>query len=154
MTTFSIAGAQATDLARLVEGNQRLAQETEDLKLNVNTLTRGVRRLLEQPELGQYFVARHNGHIAGQCMITTEWSDWRCEPMWWFQSVYVWPEFRRRGVFSALHQHVCQQAQAQGVSVLRLYVEQSNASAQATYKALGLKAGHYEVMEQDLAPPG
>jgi ribosomal protein S18 acetylase RimI-like enzyme len=82
-------------------------------------------------------------------MHTFEWSDWRNGDIWWLQSVYVHPDFRRQGVFRALFEHLRREAEADpGVVGLRLYVEEQNAHAHATYKTLGLKPGGYFVMER------
>jgi ribosomal protein S18 acetylase RimI-like enzyme len=84
-------------------------------------------------------------------MHTFEWSDWRNGDIWWLQSVYVSPEYRRRGVFRALFDHLRRKAEADpGVVGLRLYVEEQNSRAHATYERLGLKPGGYFVLEQML----
>lgn len=81
-------------------------------------------------------------------MHTWEWSDWRNGEIWWLQSVYVLPEFRRQGVFRSLIQHLQAEAAASpNVVGLRLYVEEHNTTAQATYDRLGLKLAGYVVME-------
>lgn len=150
MDSTIIRPANKGDLATLVDGNLHLASETEALTLQPELVTNGVAHLLAHPELGHYWIAERDGHTCGQCMITTEWSDWRCAPMWWFQSVYVWPEYRRQGVFAALHQHVLTAAQKSGVAELRLYVERDNQVAQRTYSKLGMTGGHYRVFEQSV----
>jgi ribosomal protein S18 acetylase RimI-like enzyme len=79
------------------------------------------------------------GKRAGQMMITYEWSDWRNAVFWWIQSVYIRPEFRRKGIYRRLYDFVKQRAKAQGgVCGFRLYVEKENAGAQKTYAALGM----------------
>ncbi|MGQ0636293.1 MAG: GNAT family N-acetyltransferase [Planctomycetaceae bacterium] len=89
--------------------------------------------------------------IVGQLMHTHEWSDWRNGDIWWLQSVYVLPEYRRQGVFRALLEHLRNEAQADpGVVGLRLYVEEHNIQAQRTYAKLGLQPGGYFVLEQML----
>ena len=81
-------------------------------------------------------------------MVTYEWSDWRNATIWWIQSVYVHPDYRRRGVFSTLYRTVEQAAKDSGDACgLRLYVEENNTRAQATYAALGMHGGTYLVME-------
>ena len=150
MQGIRIRPATPEDLDFIVLGNCHLAHETEQLILDPARVTAGVGHLLAHPELGHYWIAEVAQQPAGQCMITTEWSDWRNAPMWWFQSVYVQPEFRRQGVFRALHRHVQNEARQQGVGELRLYVEKDNHSAQSTYRQLGMQGGHYEVFEQTL----
>jgi ribosomal protein S18 acetylase RimI-like enzyme len=86
--------------------------------------------------------------VIGQIMVTYEWSDWRNGTMWWIQSVYVHPDHRRQGVFSALYHHVESLARARdNVCGLRLYVEEQNERAQATYLALGMNKPGYLVMQ-------
>ncbi len=83
-------------------------------------------------------------------MHTREWSDWRNGDIWWIQSVYVHPDHRRLGVFRSLYGHLQSLAESDpGVVGLRLYVEQENQAAQATYVGLGMKHARYRVM-QDL----
>ena len=99
------------------------------------------------PELGQYWVAEDEGHIAASLLITYEWSDWRNTNVWWFQSVFVIPSHRRRGIFRSMYMHIKDEAEKTGVAGLRLYVETNNSGAQTTYEALGMKREHYAMYE-------
>lgn len=134
----------------------RLAAETEDLRLDAGCLQTGIAALLEDPAKGLYFVAEAAGEVVGQLMITYEWSDWRNGNLWWLQSVYVKPEFRRVGVFRALFQHIKDVARAQRAVGLRLYMHANNSRARRSYEQLGMTRTHYEVFELDLrqAPGG
>jgi ribosomal protein S18 acetylase RimI-like enzyme len=98
-------------------------------------------------------VAELNGQAVGQLLITFEWSDWRNRMVWWIQSVYVALEARRHGVFRALYEKARQEAQAAGAGGLRLYVDTTNARAQAVYTALGMSGDHYRVFEDMFAEP-
>jgi len=82
-------------------------------------------------------------------MLTVEWSEWRNGFFWWIQSVYVRPELRRQGLYRRLHQHVVELAAREPeVCGIRLYVEQENRTAQATYRALGMRETNYRLYEQ------
>lgn len=144
-----IRRATSRDSAIIADFNARMAEETERKTLDPATLDRGVAAALADGGPATYFVAEADGRIVGQLMLTTEWSDWRNGTFWWIQSVYVPPEARGRGVFRALYQHVDRLARkTAGVCGLRLYVEQHNADAKATYERLGMTpSGHvlYEV---------
>jgi ribosomal protein S18 acetylase RimI-like enzyme len=60
----------------------------------------------------------------------------------------VHPDYRRQGVFQALHGQIESEARAlPDVIGLRLYVEDANERAQHTYRAMGLKPGGYHVYE-------
>jgi GNAT superfamily N-acetyltransferase len=129
----------------------RLAQETEDLPLEQAAIRAGVAALLADPAKGRYFVAEVAGTVVGQVMITYEWSDWRNGNIWWLQSVYVEPSFRRQGVFRALFAHVQTLAQQfEEVWGLRLYMHAGNGRARSTYEKLGMTRTPYEVLELEL----
>ena len=82
-------------------------------------------------------------------MHTWEWSDWRNGEIWWLQSVYVHPDFRRQGVFRLLYEYLFEEAQADSNVVgIRLYVENDNRRAQETYQRLGMHRAGYSVMEK------
>ena len=149
-TPIIIRDALPNDLPLIVDFNERLADESEGKKLDHAILTRGVRRALASPEMCRYFIAEVNGEVAGQTMITFELTDWRDGVLWWLQSVYVRPEFRKIGVFKALFQHIATLAkESKDVRGLRLYVEQGNARAQRVYEQMGMQPGGYLVYEQD-----
>jgi ribosomal protein S18 acetylase RimI-like enzyme len=93
-------------------------------------------------------VAECDGRVVAGLMITYEWSDWRNGLFWWIQSVYVRPEFRRRGIYRKMYAHIRQAASMNGnVCGLRLYVERDNQSAQTTYASLGMSKTHYLIFE-------
>ncbi|GMV96199.1 MAG: GNAT family N-acetyltransferase [Phycisphaerae bacterium] len=130
--------------------NERMAMETESRPLDPRTSLRGVREGLARPETCRYFLACCGQRVVGQAMITYEWSDWRAGMFWWFQSVYVAPEFRGRGVFRRLFEHVADEARRTGgVCGLRLYVERHNHAAIEVYRRLGFVASGHVVYEQD-----
>ena len=117
--------------------------------LEPSVVRAGVLAALSDPHKGPYFLAVDGENVLGQLQITFEWSDWRNGWMWWIQGVYVRAEARRRGVFRALYEHVCQAARADPeVIALRLYVEQDNAAAQRTYESLGMTRTGYLVLER------
>jgi GNAT superfamily N-acetyltransferase len=80
-------------------------------------------------------------------LITYEWSDWRNSNVWWFQSVYVLPAWRRKGIFRGMYRRVRDEAEKHGIAGLRLYVETNNYTAQQTYEALGMQSRHYKMYE-------
>jgi ribosomal protein S18 acetylase RimI-like enzyme len=141
--------ATQADARVLTEFNSAMALETERKQLLPEVIGVGVRALLDNPSSGFYVLAEEGGRVVGALLITKEWSDWRNGSFWWIQSVYVRPEFRRRGVYKALYRHVqALAAQDPGVCGFRLYVERENARAQATYRALGMTETDYRVFEE------
>jgi GNAT superfamily N-acetyltransferase len=146
--TFQIRDGRPGDAAIIAAYNSAMARETEGRGLDPGVIGPGVEALLQDERKGRYWVAECNGKVIGQLMVTYEWSDWRNGMIWWIQSVYVAPEWRRKGVFSALFHHVKSLVEVTPKAVgLRLYVEESNTRAQGTYAALGMAKPNYIVME-------
>ena len=149
----NVRPAVAEDLEALVAGNLALAEETEHVQLDADTLRQGIRALLESRAPGRYWVAELDGRVVGQLLITFEWSDWRDRMVWWIQSVYVQPDARGRGVLRTLYEAARREAVAAGSGGLRLYVDTTNIRAQAAYAALGMNGDHYRVFEDMFAEP-
>ena len=151
---ITVRGAVAGDIRVLVDFNLRMAEETEGKSLDGETLAAGVEAVVVGTEsegvpTGRYLVAEVDGRVVGALMHTWEWSDWRNGVVWWLQSVFVAPEFRRRGVFRLLYETLRSQARNdERVVGLRLYVEGDNRGAQATYARLGMSLSGYTVMEE------
>ena len=145
-----IRRATVEDNAELVRFQVAMARESEDKGLDAETLSAGISYLLEHAAEGFYLVAEVDGVSAGSLMVTFEWSDWRDGRFWWIQSVYVDVEFRRQGVYRALHTAIGESARADAQACgLRLYVEQENNGAQQTYRNLGMHQTHYQIYEEE-----
>jgi GNAT superfamily N-acetyltransferase len=146
---MKIRKAVLSDARVLADFNIKLALETEHLRLEPKVALAGVRALLRDSTKGIYFVAETpDAGVVGQLLITYEWSDWRNANIWWIQSVYVRSDFRGRGVFKSLFEHLTKLARkSKQVWSLRLYVEKQNESAKRTYVKLGMKEMYYDVFE-------
>ena len=155
--TISIRHAIDTDSGIIAERSAAMAPDIDDIELDRDRLLAGTRAALNDAGKGFYVIAEREGRVAGQLMITFEWSDWRNGVFWWIQSVYVEPESRGQGVYTALHRWVREQAEGVGdVCGIRLYVDKSNQNAQRTYRRLGMTPAVYEMYETDfvLERPG
>ena len=107
---------------------------------------------MQRPEYGFYVVAENSGGVVGTLMITTEWSDWRDGLFWWIQSVYVSPDFRRKGIYRQMYQYIRSLASENAdICGYRLYVEKDNTIAQQTYETLGMAETDYLLYEQSSA---
>jgi GNAT superfamily N-acetyltransferase len=144
---LSIRKATKSDAPVIIEFQQAMAWETEQMTLDPETLTSGVNAVFNNHPCGQYWVAEDDGVIIASLLITYEWSDWRNTNVWWFQSVYVLPAWRRKGIFKAMYLRIKAEAEKQGVAGLRLYVETNNYTAQQTYEAMGMQSRHYKMFE-------
>lgn len=142
-----IRKANPSDASAIIDFQQKMAWETEKMTLSPETVTKGVNAVFEEKSRGEYFVAESDGKVVASLLITFEWSDWRNCNVWWFQSVYVIPEFRRQGIFRKMYTHVRELAEKEGIAGLRLYVETNNTRAKKTYEALGMSSEHYSFYE-------
>jgi GNAT superfamily N-acetyltransferase len=143
----NIRKAVISDAQAIIDFQQKMAWETEQMVLIPEIITKGVNAVFDNPARGQYWVAEEEGNVVTSLLITFEWSDWRNANVWWLQSVYVLPSFRRTGIFRSMYLHIKKEADKLGVAGLRLYVESNNSRAQKTYEALGMKSEHYTMYE-------
>ncbi len=151
MSETIIRNAQKTDHNIITNNNIALAWESEQLKLDQNIVAAGIKTALSDSSKGFYLIAEINGNVAGQLMVTCEWSDWCNKTNWWLQSVYVLPEFRGNGVYSSLYEQVLQLARNDGtISGIRLYVDADNKNAQQVYRTIGMGESHYLLYEYEL----
>lgn len=144
---ISIRKASPADAPAIIDFQQKMAWETEQMTLKNELVTKGVNAVFGDSSRGQYWVAEDEGQVVASLLITYEWSDWRNANVWWFQSVYVLPGWRRTGIFRSMYNHIKDEADRVGVAGLRLYVETNNKRAQKTYEALGMQSEHYTMYE-------
>ena len=145
---MNVRNATLEDAATIVDFQVKMALETEELSLDLDVVTQGVTAVFSDPSKGRYYVAEEEGVVVASLMITYEWSDWRNGLVWWIQSVYVTPGYRRRGAFTQLYQHIKKQVEASAdVRGIRLYVDKRNVSAQNVYTRMGMTGSHYATFE-------
>ena len=147
---IQVRRAEPDDIQGIVRFQQDMALETEGKTLNESLVTAGVNAVFADPNKGFYLVAEMNGTAVGSLLITYEWSDWRNANFWWIQSVFVDADYRRRGVYTTMHNHALREAlRNKDICGVRLYVERSNLIAQQTYRSLGMHHSHYDLYEID-----
>jgi GNAT superfamily N-acetyltransferase len=154
MESMIVRPARLSDAPQIVDFQIRMARETEGLRLERATVSAGVRAVFDDPRKGAYWVAEEEGRLIGSLLTLPEWSDWRNGTVLWIHSLYVVPEARRRGVFSALYAALRRRVEASpALKGLRLYVDKRNTVAQSVYTARGMTSEHYELFEW-LKPDG
>ena len=147
---LTITRGKASDIDAIVRFQADMAMESEGTRLDMDRLTLGVSSAINDEQKGIYLVARANDTPIGSLMLTREWSDWNNQWYWWIQSVYVMPEYRKKGVYKALYTTLKDMARENGVSQIRLYADKSNVSAQHVYKRLGMHESHYLMFEEKI----
>lgn len=128
-----------------------MALESEGTVLDADTIAKGVSAGLSDPVKGTYYLVKtEDGETAGSLFLTKEWSDWNNCWYWWVQSVYIRPEYRRKGAFTFLYGTVRRFAVDDGAANLRLYVDRNNTNAQECYRKQGMDECHYLMYEEPI----
>ncbi len=143
-----ILKADDSDIKVITNFQILMARETEGMELDADTVLRGVGTVFAEPGKGFYLVARKEDMLVGSLMITYEWSDWRARQVWWIQSLYVLPDFRRQGIFKQMFAWLQDSLESDdSIGGIRLYVDRTNVSAQKVYESLGMDGNHYRFYE-------
>ena len=145
---MKVRKATIKDHEKLVEFQLEMARETEGIELHLDPVELGVKAVLKDPNKGNYFVAEINGEVVSSLLTTFEWSDWRNGTVLWIQSVYVMPQYRRRGVYRSMYAHIKTMVlSSDDLKGIRLYADKSNLAAHKTYENLGMNQDHYITFE-------
>ena len=133
--------ATTADVESIVEMNAEMALEMEGKALDLERLGKGVTAVVGSPDdrLGFYVVAEVSGQAVGVMHVTYEWSPWRNATFWWLANVFVRSDWRRRGVYRAMHGFVETRAAADpGVCGIRLFTTAENDAARRAYDSVGM----------------
>lgn len=135
-------------LKQMTECQIQMAKETEGMNLNENTVFEGMSEVIHNQARGKYYLAVENEKLLGMLLVIPEWSDWRAKEVWWIHSVYIYPEYRGKKIYSEIYQHLKNRIlDNDQVAGLRLYVDKTNSKAIKVYRALGMTDEHYALFE-------
>jgi GNAT superfamily N-acetyltransferase len=136
------------DISTIADFQMKMALETENLKLDLPTVEKGVAAVFDDPAKGKYWLAEADGEVVGCLLTVPEWSDWRNGTVLWIHSVYVKENFRKAGVYRRLYSHLKEMVETSSdLRGLRLYVDKTNEKAQKVYEVLGMSGEHYHLYE-------
>jgi len=145
---ITLSKAAIEDIQVITDFQIAMARETEGIELDPGTVFRGVGMVFSDPGKGFYLIAKEDGKTVGSLMITFEWSDWRARTVWWIQSLFIIPEFRRRGIFKQMYAWLSDQVtNDDSIGGIRLYVDLTNLNAQKVYESMGMDGNHYRFYE-------
>jgi ribosomal protein S18 acetylase RimI-like enzyme len=148
MKMHQLRRAQKEDMSSIVDFQLLMAKETENIQLEKKTVKAGVQAVFDNEELGCYYVCEDRSNVIASLLITYEWSDWRNALVWWIQSVYVLPEYRKQSVFKKMFLYLKKIVNNDNrIQGLRLYVDKRNTIAKTVYKNLGMSDAHYDMYE-------
>ena len=145
---MNIRKATIKDADVLAANQVHMALESENIILDHQTVLVGTCAYLEDENRGTAYIAEIKGEVAASLLVTREWSDWRNAWIWWIQSVYTVPKFRRMGIYKALYNHLQELVKkSEDVIGIRLYVARNNPRAIEPYRRLGMTDEHYTTFE-------
>lgn len=145
---FTIHKARQKDIPYIVDFQQKMAFETEGLKLDNQKLIKGVSKVFDNPAKGFYLIVEVEGKPIASVLLTPEWSDWRNSTFLWIQSLYVMPNFRKLGVFRQIYSYVKSMVDSSAeYAGIKLYVDEHNIIAQKAYSQVGMQHSHYHLFE-------
>ncbi|MCF8369858.1 MAG: GNAT family N-acetyltransferase [Bacteroidales bacterium] len=145
---MKVKKANKEDSEVIIDFQLKMAYETEKLKLNKAIVSKGVLAVFSNPDKGFYLIVKSNDKTIASVMLTPEWSDWRNSTFLWIQSLYVLPEFRKKGVFKRIYTYVQSLVNdSDDLTGIKLYVDQNNKIAQQAYANVGMLKSHYQLFE-------
>lgn len=149
LSIMNIEKANKQDhLGAIVNFQIEMALESEGLKLDPETAGKGVLKVFDNPTIGHYMVCLDEGQILGCLLTQNEWSDWRNGVVLWIHSVYILPQFRKKGIFKKMYEALKLKVENDpNLLGLRLYVDKKNINAQKVYEKLNMGNNHYNLYE-------
>lgn len=146
---MKIVQANKKDHLELIINFQiNMAFESENLTLREELVRKGIEEIFDKPMLGSYLIYIEGNKTLACLLIQEEWSDWRAGKVLWIHSVYVLPQFRNKGIFKKMYEHLKEKVSADPkILGLRLYVDNRNQTAQKIYEKLGMENDHYSLYE-------
>ncbi|HTY04574.1 MAG TPA: GNAT family N-acetyltransferase [Rhodocyclaceae bacterium] len=131
--------ATEADLPAMADLLHELFTLESDFKPEREKQLRGLRLILDTPQIGQLFVLRVDGKLAGMANALITVSTAQGTRVLLLEDVIVSRNYRGAGLGRRLVEHVCEWARAQGMTRVTLLADEANAPALAFYERLGFQ---------------
>ena len=142
--TLTIRPATASDIPALVELLKLLFELEQDFVPDPGRQTAALQLMLASP-LAAVLVAETDGEVAGFCgaqlLVSTAEGGWSGE----VEDLVVAPQWRRRGVGTALLRAVGDWAYGRGAVRMRLNCDDQNLPAMTFYRRHGWEISHLQI---------
>jgi ribosomal protein S18 acetylase RimI-like enzyme len=135
-----IEPATLADLPQLADLLAELFTAESDFQPDRTRQLRGLRHIIERPEIGCILVARDGGDILGMVNLLFTISTAEGGPVALLEDLIVRSTHRGQGFGPQLLQHAIQAAQARGLSRITVLTDRDNAKAIRLYGKHGFKA--------------
>jgi GNAT superfamily N-acetyltransferase len=152
MTTanVTIRRGDAGDIAAIVDLNTAMAVEMGSKVVSSTRLRDGVTAVLDSGDRGFYVLADSGVTVAGVLHVIPEWNPWRNGYFWKIENVFVSREWRRKGVYRAIHDYVVNSARGEAdVCGIRLFAVETNVGARRAYEDAGMTQEPCRLFEID-----
>lgn len=135
----SIDFATEADLPAMADLLHELFTLESDFKPERDKQLRGLKLILDTPQIGRLFVLRIDGEVAGMANALITVSTAQGARVLLLEDVIVSARFRAAGLGRQLVEHVCAWARSEGMTRVTLLADQDNAKALAFYDRLGFE---------------
>lgn len=142
--------ASAADLPALADLLDELFALESDFVPARDKQLAGLRLILDNPALGQLFVLRVDGRIAGMANALITVSTAQGARVLLLEDVIVGASYRAAGLGRALVEHVCAWAKRAGMARVTLLADKDNTAALAFYERLGFESSAMVVRRKPL----
>jgi len=147
---MTLGSAGKEDLPRLVELLGILFNEEAEFAPDADKQRRALEMILADPRIGRIFVAREGGRLAAMASLLYTVSTAEGGKAALFEDLVVLPEFRGKGIGTALLRHVIDAARKEGLTRVTLLTDGGNKRAQALYRKMGFVASTMTAMRAKL----
>jgi GNAT superfamily N-acetyltransferase len=146
--TIEIDFAKPEELPHLANLLAELFALESDFAPERDKQLRGLRAILDEPQLGRLFVLRIDGAVAGMANALIAVSTAEGGKVLLLEDVIVGRAHRGGGLGRKLVEHVLQWAKQQGMTRVTLLADHGNAPALDFYRALGFEGSHMTVLRK------
>ncbi|HXU92699.1 MAG TPA: GNAT family N-acetyltransferase [Gallionella sp.] len=147
---MNIDFATAEDLPHLADLLAELFALESDFTPEREKQLRGLRLILDNPDLGRLFVLRVAGQVAGMANALITISTAEGGRVLLLEDVIVRREHRGGGLGRKLVEHVLAWAREQGMTRVTLLADRDNRAALDFYRRLGFEPSHMTVLRKKL----
>jgi GNAT superfamily N-acetyltransferase len=147
----NITFATEADLPAMADLLHELFGLESDFQPEREKQMRGLKLILDTPQIGRLFVLRVDGVVAGMANALITVSTAQGTRVLLLEDVIVSAKFRTAGLGRQLVEHVCAWATREGMTRVTLLADKDNAKALAFYDRLGFEKSAMVVRRKSLS---
>lgn len=147
---IAIDFATPEELPQMADLLAELFMLESDFQPETDKQLRGLRLILENPQMGQLFVIRDGATVAGMANALITVSTAEGGRVLLLEDVIVSCDYRGKGLGRRLVEHVCDWARDQGITRVTLLADRENQPALNFYRNLGFEPSYMTVLRKKL----